>query len=209
MNLIDHLLETGRLIDCATVEPDTSEPFQAIEPPGLPGPVRTRPDQSLAGSRDACLPTGVKGIGIVHDYLGRSGLPSRMVGLVYLRVSQLNGCAHSIELNSRNLMKSGMPVEHLVLLPVWRDAGAIFNDREKAALGWTEAVAGFCNHGTAADAHEVAAALFNEKQLADLTIAIGLMTAYNHLKISRGPSPSYLPPERRNICRAPTAAKVD
>jgi AhpD family alkylhydroperoxidase len=53
-----------------------------------------------------------------------SGLPKELVDLVYLRVSQINGCAFCIDMHSRDLLKSGLAVDKLVLVPVWHDAGA-------------------------------------------------------------------------------------
>ncbi len=53
-----------------------------------------------------------------------AGLAEDLIDLVYLRVSQINGCAYCIDMHSRDLRKSGVAVDKLVLVPVWRDAGA-------------------------------------------------------------------------------------
>ncbi len=68
-------------------------------------------------------PEGFKAFGAVYVTLQKSALPKELIDLVYLRVSQLNGCAYCIDMHSRDLLKSGLPVEKLVLVPVWRDAG--------------------------------------------------------------------------------------
>ena len=107
-----------------------------------------------------------------------------MVDLVYLRVSQINGCAYCIDTHSRDLLKAGLPVEHLVLVAAWPEAGNIFDEQEKAALAWAEAVTRLGDRGVPDSAYEAAAAAFDEKPLADLTIAIGLMNAYNRMAIS-------------------------
>ena len=57
---------------------------------------------------------------------------------MYLRVSQINGCAYCIDAHSRDLLKAGLPVEHLVLVAAWPEAGKIFDEQEKAALAWAE-----------------------------------------------------------------------
>src|SRR3954465_8450246 len=85
-------------------------------------------------------PAGYKAFGGVHVYLQNCGLPKQLVDLVYLRVSQINGCAYCIDMHSRDLLKSGVAVDKLVLVPVWRDAGEIFSARERCALAWTETV---------------------------------------------------------------------
>lgn len=133
---------------------------------------------------NAASPDGAKALGVVHAYIYRSGLPSRLVNLVMLRVSHINGCAYCIDMHSRDLLKSGLSVEHLVLVPAWREAGSMFDEQEKAALAWAEAVTRLGDRGVSDEAFEAAAAVFDEKQLADLTIAIGLMNAYNRLAIS-------------------------
>jgi AhpD family alkylhydroperoxidase len=133
---------------------------------------------------NAASPAGAKALGAVHAYVHQSGLPARLVNLVYLRVSQINGCAYCIDMHSRDLLKAGLSVEHLVLVAAWREAGSVFDEQEKAALAWAEAVTRLGDRGVSDEAFEAASAVFNEKQLADLTIAISLMNAYNRLSIS-------------------------
>ena len=62
-------------------------------------------------------PDGFKAFGGVYVYLQKSGLPKQLVDLVYLRVSQINGCAYCIDMHSRDLLKSGVAVDKLVLVP--------------------------------------------------------------------------------------------
>lgn len=133
---------------------------------------------------NAASPAGMKALGAVYGYVRQSGLPSRLVDLVYLRVSQINGCAYCIETHSRDLLKAGLSVEHLVLVAVWPEAGSIFDEPERAALAWAEAVTHLGERGVPDSAFEAATAVFGEKQLADLTIAIGLMNAFNRMAIS-------------------------
>jgi AhpD family alkylhydroperoxidase len=129
-------------------------------------------------------PEGYKAFGGVHAYISKSGLPAELVNLVYLRVSQINGCAYCIDMHSRDLLKLGVAVEKLALVPVWRDAGELFSARERAALAWAETVTRVADtHVPDAD-YEAAAAEFSAKELADLTYAIGLMNAFNRLGVT-------------------------
>jgi AhpD family alkylhydroperoxidase len=132
----------------------------------------------------AAAPAGMQALGTVYGYVRHSGLPSRLIDLVYLRVSQINGCAYCIDMHSRDLLKAGLPVEHLVLVAAWYEADSIFDDQERAALSWAEVVTRLGERGVPDSAYEAAAALFEEKQLTDLTIAISLMNAYNRMAIS-------------------------
>jgi AhpD family alkylhydroperoxidase len=129
-------------------------------------------------------PEGFKAFGGVYVYLQRSGLPKQLVDLVYLRVSQINGCAYCIDMHSRDLLKSGIAVDKLVLVPVWRDAGKVFSARERSALAWAETVTLVAETGVPDDDYQAATSEFSDKELADLTYAIGLMNAFNRFGIS-------------------------
>src|SRR5260370_9292919 len=81
-------------------------------------------------------PVGVKALGGVYAYIAQSNLPAQLVNQVYLRVSQINGCAYCIDMHSRDLLKGGLAVEKLVLVPAWREPGSLFYSRERAPLPW-------------------------------------------------------------------------
>jgi AhpD family alkylhydroperoxidase len=132
----------------------------------------------------AAAPGGTKALGAVYGYVAQSGLPATLIELVYLRVSQINGCAYCIDMHCRALLKAGVPIEKLVLVAVWDDAENLFDERESAALKWAEVVTRVSDTHVPEAAYAEARAAFNDKELADLTIAIGLMNAYNRLAIS-------------------------
>ncbi len=129
-------------------------------------------------------PAGVKALGGVYGYVSQAGLPARLVDLVYLRVSQINGCAYCLDMHSRDLLKGGLSPEKLALVQVWREATELFDAREQAALAWAETVTRVAETTVPDQDFQAAAAVFNEKELVDLTIAIGLMNTYNRLAIS-------------------------
>ena len=135
-------------------------------------------------------PEAYKAFGAVYQVLQKSTLPKQLVDLVYLRVSQINGCAFCIDMHSRDLLKSGLAVEKLVLVPVWHDAGALFSPRERAALAWAESVTRVAQTGIPDADYRAAAAAFGERELADLTYAIGLMNAFNRFGVAFRPSPA-------------------
>jgi AhpD family alkylhydroperoxidase len=132
---------------------------------------------------------GMRAVGGVHVYIGNSGLPKALVDLVYLRCSQINGCAYCIDSHSRDLLKEGVPAEKLMLLAAWRESGEVFTIQERAALQWAEALTLVSQtHAPDAD-YDAVAAVFSPKEVADLTIAIGLINVYNRVAIGfrRGP----------------------
>ena len=132
---------------------------------------------------------GLKALGGVYAYVATSGLEKSLIDLAYLRASQINGCAYCVDLHARDAIRDGMAVEKLMLVSVWREAGAHFSDRERAALAWAESVTYVAaTHVPDAD-YAAARAQFTEKELADLTLAVGLINAYNRMAITfrRGP----------------------
>ena len=133
---------------------------------------------------NAASPAGMKALGGVYGHVMQSGLAKTLVDLVYLRVLQINGCAYCIDMHSRDLLKDGVTVEKLVLVPAWRESGALFDETERAALAWAETVTRVAETRVPDAEYEAAAAVFDQKQLADLTIAIGLMNAYNRMAVS-------------------------
>jgi len=135
-------------------------------------------------------PEGYKAFGGVYAALQKSGLPKELVDLVYLRVSQINGCAYCIDMHSRDLLKGGLPVDKLVLVPVWHEADAVFSARERAALAWSESVTRVADTGVPDADYQAASAEFSEKELVDLTYAIGLMNAFNRLGVTFRATPA-------------------
>lgn len=129
-------------------------------------------------------PAGAKALGGVYGYVMQSGLPATLVNLAYLRVSQINNCAYCLDMHSRDLLKSGVKVEKLVLLQAWDEAGDVFDERERAALAWTETVTRVAETNVPDEAYQAARKVFSERELVDLTIAISLMNAYNRMSIS-------------------------
>jgi len=126
-------------------------------------------------------PKGIKALGGVYGYITQTDLPA---GLVYLRISQINNCAYCLDLHTRDLIGRGVAIEKLALVQAWNEAGTLFSDRERAALAWAETVTRVARTGVPDDAYQAALAVFGEKDLVDLTIAIGLMNTYNRLAIS-------------------------
>jgi AhpD family alkylhydroperoxidase len=129
-------------------------------------------------------PAGMKALGGVYGYVMQSKLPARLINLVYLRVSQINNCAYCLDMHTRDLLEKGEKIEKLALVQAWAEAGDLFDARERAALAWAETVTRVAETGVPDEAYRAARTVFEERELVDLTIAIGLMNAYNRMAIS-------------------------
>ena len=129
-------------------------------------------------------PAGVKALGGVYGYVMQSSLPAVLVDLVYLRISQINNCAYCLDMHTRDLLKKGQKIEKLALVQAWAEGGNLFDERERAALAWAETVTRVAETGVPDEAYQAARAVFEERELVDLTIAISLMNVYNRMAIS-------------------------
>ncbi len=126
-------------------------------------------------------PEGAKALFGVHHYVTKNtSLPEELIHLVFLRVSQLNGCAHCIDIHSRDLLKT-MSVDKVMLLPVWDEVPLLFSDQERAALAWAEEVTRIGETHASDAAYAAASAAFEPKALVELTITIATMNAFNRL----------------------------
>jgi len=126
-------------------------------------------------------PEGAKALFGVHHYVTKkTNLPEELIHLVFLRVSQINGCAHCIDMHSRDLRKT-MSVDKITLVPVWDEVPHLFSEQERAALAWAEEVTNVSQTHASDEAYAAAAAAFEPKDLVDLTITIAAMNAFNRL----------------------------
>ena len=126
-------------------------------------------------------PDGAKALFGIHQYITqKTNLPEELVHLVFLRVSQINGCAHCIDMHSRDLRKI-MSIDKIALVPVWDEGHHLFSEQERAALAWAEEVTLVSETHASDEAYAAASAQFTPKDLVDLTITIAAMNAFNRL----------------------------
>src|SRR5689334_5632282 len=126
-------------------------------------------------------PDGAKALFGVHHYVTKNtDLPEELIHLVFLRVSQINGCAHCIDMHTRDLLKT-MPIDTIALVPVWAEVPHLFSEQYCAALAWAEEVTNVSTTHASDEAYAAAATTFAPRELVDLTIAIAAMNAFNRL----------------------------
>ena len=122
-------------------------------------------------------------IDLSHSIHAAGRLEPALIELVLMRVSQINGCAFCLDMHSKEARAGGETEQRLYLLPAWRETG-LYSARERIALAWAESVTRVAETGVPDADYEAAAAEFSEKELADLTYAIGLMNAFNRFGIA-------------------------
>jgi AhpD family alkylhydroperoxidase len=112
-----------------------------------------------------------------------AGLEPRLLELVRLRTSQLNGCAYCLDLHSRAARAAGESEQRLHLLPAWRES-ALFTPRERTALSLAESLTTVATTPLPDDVHAAALHEFGEAQYAQLTWAITIVNAYNRIALA-------------------------
>jgi AhpD family alkylhydroperoxidase len=124
----------------------------------------------------------------------KSGLEPRLLNLIKLRASQLNGCAYCIDMHSKDARAEGDDEGRLYVLDAWREA-PFYSERERAALEWTEALTHIAQNHAPDEVYERVRAQFSDREVADLTWAIAAINAWNRLAISFRAQPGqYKPP---------------
>ena len=127
-------------------------------------------------------PEAMKALRQVEAYIHNSGLDKRLIELVKMRASQINGCAYCLDMHSKDLRRQGETEQRIYLLNAWRES-PLYTPRERAALGWTDALTRVADtHAPDADWAE-ARRHFNDKELVDLTTLIGMINLWNRLAI--------------------------
>jgi AhpD family alkylhydroperoxidase len=119
------------------------------------------------------------------------GLPDRLQDLIHLRASQLNGCAVCVDMHARDAREHGEQQQRLDLLPVWRETD-LFDDRERAALAWTEVLTQIPSTGVDDPAYGDLVAAFGEKDAVAVTLAVIVINCWNRMNVGfRVPLPRH------------------
>jgi AhpD family alkylhydroperoxidase len=138
----------------------------------------------------------------LEKYLHECGLEESLLDLIKLRASQVNGCAYCIDMHWKDLRALGEGEQRLYGLDAWEES-PYYSDRERAALAWTEAVTDIRNGHVRDELFEEARKQFTEKELADLTLAVAAINAWNRLAIAARSAPGkYQPSKGREMKRA-------
>lgn len=119
----------------------------------------------------------------IEAYLHGSSLGDRLLHLVKTRASQINGCAQCLDMHTQDARAEGETEQRLNTLYAWRET-PFFDDRERAALEWTEAVTLVSQTHVPDEVYESVRPHFSEQELMDLTLAIALINAWNRLNIA-------------------------
>lgn len=115
--------------------------------------------------------------------LDNCSIEAKLRYLIELRISQINGCAYCVGLHISQLRKEGEDQKRLDTLVVWHEVPH-FNDRERAALEWAEAVTRIETSRAPDSVYEKLTEHFSDKEIVDLTFIVANMNLWNRIAIS-------------------------
>lgn len=119
----------------------------------------------------------------VETYLENCSLDPKILGLIRLRASQINGCAFCVNMHYGELKKLESSDTFLNLVSVWRESPC-FTNKERAALAWTESVTLLANTHVPDHDYDLVREHYSEMELVDLTVAIGQINLWNRIAVS-------------------------
>lgn len=123
-------------------------------------------------------PAAFKAMSGVQAYVDQSGLERSLLELIKIRASQINGCAFCLIMHTNDARKAGESDERMHLLNAWHEA-PVFTARERAALGWVEAVTLVSESHVPDKVYDEARRHFSEKEIVDLTMAAIAINGWN------------------------------
>jgi AhpD family alkylhydroperoxidase len=123
--------------------------------------------------------------------LAQEGLEHRLVELVKIRASQINGCAVCLHMHTRDARKQGETEERIFMLDAWKES-QLYTSRERAALAWTDALTRLSATHAPDDAYEAVEAHFTERDRVTLTLLIGVINSFNKLGVGFRVDPAAL-----------------
>ena len=134
----------------------------------------------------------------LERYLHECSLEERLIHLVKLRASQINGCAYCIDMHWKDLRALGEPEHRLYALDAWEES-PFYSEQERAALEWTEAVTRVADGHVPDAVYESVRPYFNDTELADLTLAVATINAWNRFGIAFRLPPGHYHPQRHAV----------
>jgi AhpD family alkylhydroperoxidase len=138
-------------------------------------------------------PETQKAMYALEKYLAESGLEHRLIHLMNMRASQINGCAYCIDMHSKDARALGETEQRLYELDAWRET-PFYSDNERAALAWTETITLVSETHVPDSVHEEVRKYFSKKEIVDLTLVVTTINGSNRLGIAlRAVSGHYRP----------------
>lgn len=127
-------------------------------------------------------PDAIKAVTDLENHVQASGLEKRFIHLIKLRASQINGCAFCVDMHVKESRRDGLSEQWINLMSVWWES-PVYDDKERALLGWVDAVTRIAETGAPDSAFEALRAHFTDEEMMKITVAIGTINIWNRLAV--------------------------
>jgi AhpD family alkylhydroperoxidase len=127
-------------------------------------------------------PDAYKAVVALDQFVQNSGLEPRFIHLIKLRASQINGCAFCVDMHVKEARHDGLSEQWINLMCVWRES-PVYDARERALLGWVDAVTRISETGAPDSDFDVLKAHFSDAEMTNITVAIGAINVWNRLAV--------------------------
>ncbi|MGH8147801.1 MAG: carboxymuconolactone decarboxylase family protein [Rhodanobacteraceae bacterium] len=138
-------------------------------------------------------PDGFKAMRALQAHVDDCGIEHKLLELVKMRASQINGCAYCLDMHSKDARAAGETEQRLYVLNAWRES-PFYSERERAALAWTEALTRIADSEISDELYAEVHQHFNDKELVDLSFAIIAINGWNRLAIPFRSEPGHYQP---------------
>jgi AhpD family alkylhydroperoxidase len=112
-----------------------------------------------------------------------SKIDRKLLHLIKLRASQINGCAYCIGMHTEEALRDGDSPERLLLLDAWEESSQ-FSEKERAALEWVEEITLISEGHAHKEAFDGLKRFFSEEEIANLTLAGAIINTWNRIAIA-------------------------
>jgi AhpD family alkylhydroperoxidase len=127
-------------------------------------------------------PEAVRAVYALEKFIHTSGIDRRLIHLIKLRASQLNGCAYCVDMHVKEARKDGESEQRLHLLSVWRES-PLYSEQERAVLAWTESLTNLSQTKAPDEDFEPLRRFFSDEEITKLTVVISTINVWNRLAV--------------------------
>ena len=128
-------------------------------------------------------PDAYQAVAALDRYVvAESGLERRLIHLIKLRASQINGCAFCVDKHVKEARRDGLSEQWINLVCSWRES-TVYDARERALLAWVDSLTDVIHTGAPDADYEPLKEFFSDAEITRLTVAIGLINVWNRLAV--------------------------
>jgi AhpD family alkylhydroperoxidase len=146
------------------------------------------------------VPDAIEALRALEKYVRTCGIEPKALELIKIRASQINGCAYCLDMHTKDARARGETEQRIYALNAWRET-PFFTEKERAAPAWAEAVTQVSASQVSDEVYEIARQCFDEKELANITIAITAINGWNRLAVSFRSVPGVYEPPKQQLHR--------